>query len=100
MLRATLTLIAFSRYAVGFGSRCFFIALAASFAGGASGITEERVANVITGGLFGLIAMALDRARLATRHTKSKSPMMSSERQLALPTNRLIDATLACIGVA
>lgn len=31
VLAATLTLITFSRYAVGFGSRCFFIALAAAF---------------------------------------------------------------------
>ncbi|WP_426614569.1 FUSC family protein [Bradyrhizobium sp. McL0616] len=59
VLAATLTLISFSRYVVGFGLRCFFIALAASFAGGASGIAEERVANVITGGAFGLIAVAL-----------------------------------------
>ena len=59
VLGATLTLIAFSRYALGFGTRCFFIALAASFAGGASGVAEERVANVITGGLFGLTAVAL-----------------------------------------
>ncbi len=59
VLAATLTLISFSRYIVGFGLRCFFIALAASFAGGASGIAEERVANVIIGGTFGLIAVAL-----------------------------------------
>ena len=59
VLGATLTLIAFSRYALGFGLRCFFIALAAAFAGSASGIAEERVANVITGGAFGLIAVAL-----------------------------------------
>jgi len=57
VLGATLTLIAFSRYAVGFGARCFFIALAASFAGGASGIAEERVANVVIGGVFGLVAV-------------------------------------------
>lgn len=59
VLAATLTLISFSRYIVGFGLRCFFIALAASFAGGASGIAEERIANVIIGGVFGLIAVAL-----------------------------------------
>jgi hypothetical protein len=59
VLAATLTLTSFSRYIVGFGLRCFFIALAASFAGGASGIAEERVANVIIGGAFGLIAVAL-----------------------------------------
>ena len=57
VLGATLTLIVFSRYAVGFGARCFFIALAASFAGGASGIAEERVANVVIGGVFGLVAV-------------------------------------------
>jgi len=59
VLAATLTLISFSRYIVGFGLRCFFIALAASFAGGASGIAEERIANVLIGGTFGLIAVAL-----------------------------------------
>ncbi|GLS20051.1 FUSC family protein [Labrys miyagiensis] len=59
VLATTLTLIAFSRYVVGFGSRCFFIALAAAFAGGASGIAEERVANVLIGGVFGLIAVVL-----------------------------------------
>jgi hypothetical protein len=59
VLGATLTLIAFERYVVGFGSRCFFIALAAAFAGGTSGIAEERVINVIIGGVFGLIAVAL-----------------------------------------
>ncbi|MDN3276188.1 FUSC family protein [Frankia sp. RB7] len=59
ILAATLTLISFSRYIVGFGLRCFFIALAASFAGGASGIAEERITNVIIGGAFGLIAVAL-----------------------------------------
>jgi hypothetical protein len=59
VLAATLTLMSFSRYIVGFSLRCFFIALAASFAGGASGIAEERVANVIIGGAFGLIAVVL-----------------------------------------
>ena len=59
VLAATLTLISFSRYIVGFGLRCFFIALAASFAGGARGIAEERIANVLIGGAFGLVAVAL-----------------------------------------
>jgi hypothetical protein len=59
VLAATLTLISFSRYVVGFGLRCFFIALAASFAGGASGIAEERIVNVLIGGTFGLIAVGL-----------------------------------------
>lgn len=59
VLGATLTLIAFSRYALGFGLRCFLIALAAAFVGGASGVAEERVANVLMGGTFGLIAVAL-----------------------------------------
>ncbi|MET4604422.1 hypothetical protein ABIB90_003914 [Bradyrhizobium sp. JR4.1] len=59
VLAATLTLIAFSRYIVGFGLRCFFIALAASFAGSASGIAEERIVNVLIGGRFGLLAVAL-----------------------------------------
>ncbi|OPY98061.1 hypothetical protein A5906_34485 [Bradyrhizobium sacchari] len=59
VLAATLTLTSFSRYIVGFGLRCFFIALAASFAGGASGIAEERIVNVLIGGTFGLIAVGL-----------------------------------------
>lgn len=70
VLGATLTLIAFTRYVVGFGSRCFLIALAAAFAGGVSGIAEERVANVLIGGAFGLIAVALTeiaRRRLARK---------------------------------
>ena len=48
-----------NRQVVGFGLRCFFIALAASFGGGASGIAEERIANVLIGGAFGLVAVAL-----------------------------------------
>ncbi|MEW6123060.1 MAG: FUSC family protein [Pseudomonadota bacterium] len=62
VLGAILTLIAFSRYVVGFGSRCFLIALAAAFGGGANGIAEERVANVLMGGAFGLAAVALMEA--------------------------------------
>jgi hypothetical protein len=56
---ALLTLVAFNRYVVGFGARCFFIALAAVLAGSGSGIPEERVTNVFVGGSFGLIAVVL-----------------------------------------
>ena len=59
VLGAMLTLIAFSRYVIGFGARCFFIALAAAFAGTGSGIAAERVENVLIGGAFGLVAVAL-----------------------------------------
>lgn len=59
VLGAILTLIAFSRYAVGFGLRCFLIALAAAFGGGVSELAEERVANVLMGGAFGLAAVAM-----------------------------------------
>jgi hypothetical protein len=75
VLGATLTLIAFSRYVVGFGTRCFFIALAAGFTGGVSGIAEERVANVIIGGLFGVIAVAL--TELVWRRFTRKAPGQS-----------------------
>jgi uncharacterized membrane protein YccC len=75
VLGATLTLITFSRYVLGFGSRCFFIALAAAFAGGASGIAEERVANVIIGGLFGIVAVAV--TELVWRRITSKGPGQS-----------------------
>jgi hypothetical protein len=55
----TLTLVAFNRYIVGFGSRCFFIALAASLARSGSGIPEERVTNVLVGGAFGIVAVVV-----------------------------------------
>jgi fusaric acid resistance family protein len=56
---ALLTLVSFNRYVVGFGARCFFIALAAMLAGSGSGIPEERVTNVFVGGAFGIIALIL-----------------------------------------
>jgi uncharacterized membrane protein YccC len=59
LLGATLTLVAFNRYVIGFGARCFFIAIAAAFTGGASGIAEERVTNVLIGGVLGIIAVVL-----------------------------------------
>ncbi len=79
VLGATLTLIAFSRYTLGFGSRCFFVALAAAFTGGASGIAEERVTNVIAGGAFGLIAVALMEFvwRRVARKAAGQSPPAS-----------------------
>jgi Fusaric acid resistance protein-like len=58
-MSAVLTLVAFNRYVVGFGWRCFFIALAATLAGGGSGIPEERVINVLMGGAFGIIGVAV-----------------------------------------
>ncbi|SFN68133.1 Fusaric acid resistance protein-like [Bradyrhizobium sp. Rc3b] len=74
VLAATLTLISFSRYILGFGLRCFFIALAASFAGGASGIAEERIVNVLIGGSFGLIAVALTEIVWLRIMRKARSP--------------------------
>jgi len=74
ILAATLTLISFSRYIVGFGLRCCFIALAASFAGGASGIAEERIVNVLIGGTFGLIAVALNEIVWLRVMRKTRSP--------------------------
>jgi uncharacterized membrane protein YccC len=74
VLAATLTLISFSRYILGFGLRCFFIALAASFAGGASGIAEERIVNVLIGGTFGLIAVALTEIVWLRVMRKTRSP--------------------------
>jgi hypothetical protein len=59
LLSALLTLIALNRYVIAFGARCYFIALAASFAGNASGIAEERVTNVLIGGVFGITAVAV-----------------------------------------
>jgi hypothetical protein len=59
LLGATLTLVAFDRYVVGFGARCFFIAIAAAFTGGANGIAKERVTNVLIGGVLGIVAVVL-----------------------------------------
>jgi hypothetical protein len=56
---ALLTLVAFNHYAVGFGSRCFFITLAAILAGTGSAIGEERVTNVAVGGVIGIVAIGL-----------------------------------------
>lgn len=73
VLAAMLTLIAFSRYAVGFGTRCFFIALAAAMAGLGSGIAQERVENVLIGGAFGLFAVILTEwgGRLIARRARA-----------------------------
>jgi uncharacterized membrane protein YccC len=78
VLGATLTLLSFSRYVIGFGTRCFFIALAAAFAGGASGIAEERVANVIIGGVFGIIAVALTELVWRRVARKAEGPSQAS----------------------
>lgn len=59
VMGALFTLVAFNRYVVGFGARCFFIALAAMLAGSGSGIPEERVINVFVGGAVGIIAVVL-----------------------------------------
>ncbi len=75
VLGAMLTLIAFSRYVIGFGARCFFIALAAAFAGTGSGIAAERVENVLIGGAFGLVAVALaEIARPPRRQQRPERP--------------------------
>jgi hypothetical protein len=53
VLAATLTLVAFNRYIVGFASRCMFIAMAFIAAGESVSVAAERVVNVIIGGLIG-----------------------------------------------
>lgn len=74
VLAAMLTLIAFSRYVIGFGARCFFIALAAAFAGTGSGIAAERVENVLLGGAFGLVAVALAEIARPPRRPRPERP--------------------------
>lgn len=74
VLGAMLTLIAFSRYVIGFGARCFFIALAAAFAGTGSGIAAERVENVLIGGAFGLVAVALAEIARPPRRPRPGRP--------------------------
>ena len=77
VLATVLTLVAFDRYVVSFAARCFFIALAAAFCGGDSAIAEERVANVLVGGAFGIISVALTEIvarRLARRADAGGAP--------------------------
>jgi hypothetical protein len=76
---ALLTLVAFNRYVVGFGARCFFIALAALLAGSGSGIPEERVTNVFVGGAFGIVAVVL--SEFAWRRLGQKSAEESEFNQ-------------------
>lgn len=60
-LRAILTLVAFRRYVVAFGTRCACIACAGWIASGAAAIAVERVTNVIAGGIVGLTFVFLAR---------------------------------------
>ncbi len=54
-----LTLVAFKRYRLAFGCRCFFVAFAAFIVSSTPIIAVERIANVLAGGLIGLIAVYL-----------------------------------------
>lgn len=58
-LAILLTLVSFRTYRLGFAFRCAFTALAAVVAGGSLDIAEERVVNVIAGGLIGVVAQHL-----------------------------------------
>ncbi|MBN8709213.1 MAG: hypothetical protein BGO12_11945 [Verrucomicrobia bacterium 61-8] len=54
-----LSLVAFRTYRVGFTVRCALTALAAVAGGGSASIAEQRVGNVIIGGIIGLVAQHL-----------------------------------------
>ncbi|WP_315709988.1 FUSC family protein [Brenneria uluponensis] len=61
VIAALLTLIAFRRYILGFGSRCAFIALALTVGGQAVSVAGERIINVILGGLIGITCVLVVR---------------------------------------
>ncbi len=52
-----LTLVAFKRYRLAFGCRCFLVVFAAYIASATPTIAIERIANVFLGGTIGLIAV-------------------------------------------
>ncbi len=56
-LGVMLTLIAFKKYRVAFGGRCFFIAVASYVATSTPQIALERVENVILGGIIGMASL-------------------------------------------
>lgn len=57
VLGIMLTLVAFKRYRLAFGSRCFLVAFAAVMVSSTTTVAIERVANVFLGGLIGVIAV-------------------------------------------
>jgi hypothetical protein len=57
VLASFLTIVAFSRYVVGFGTRCMLIAAAFMIAGDTASVAAERVSNVILGGVIGLVCV-------------------------------------------
>ncbi len=67
-LGAILTLVAFERYVIGFGTRCALIALALLLSGQSVVIASERVLNVILGGFIGVLFVLA--AHLAARRVK------------------------------
>jgi fusaric acid resistance family protein len=54
-----LTLVAFKRYRLAFGSRCFLVAFAAFIASATPTIAVERIANVLLGGVIGVASVYL-----------------------------------------
>jgi hypothetical protein len=66
-----LTLVAFRRYVIGFGTRCALIALALLHAGRSVEIASERVLNVILGGVIGVLFVFA--AHMAAQHLKLPS---------------------------
>ena len=55
VLASFLTIVAFNRYIIGFGTRCMLIAAAFMIAGESASVAAERVSNVILGGVIGLV---------------------------------------------
>jgi len=67
VLASFLTIVAFSRYIIGFSMRCMLIATAIMIAGQTAAVAAERVSNVILGGVIGLICVLLSHAIAARR---------------------------------
>jgi uncharacterized membrane protein YccC len=64
---AMLTLVSFSHYMLGFGTRCAFIVSALIVLGQAPDMAAERVFNVLLGGVIGLLFVFLLHVAMAIK---------------------------------
>ena len=81
VLALMLTLVAFNKYRVAFGSRCFFVALASYIATATPKIALERIENVILGGIIGLASLYITHAMAANFSKKKKSELIQKKNE-------------------
>ncbi|HEC0176681.1 TPA: hypothetical protein R1Q61_006591, partial [Pseudomonas aeruginosa] len=56
-LAILLSLVAFSRYVLGFAVRCGLTALTLTLSSGSMGMASERIVDVLLGGVIALVVM-------------------------------------------